>query len=53
MAKNKYKVEISYLKFTFDDRMTALDFAETAFNSAEENRSVEIKLVKEEEDDDE
>jgi len=51
MAKNKYKVEISYLKFTFDDRMTALDFAEMAFNSAdEENRSVEIKLVKEEDD---
>lgn len=51
MEKTKYKVEISYLKFTFDDRMTALDFAETAFNSAEENRSVEITFVKEEDDD--
>ena len=50
MAKNKYKVEISYLKFIFDDRMTALDFAEMAFSSAEENTSVEIKLVKEEDD---
>lgn len=50
MAKNKYKVEISYLKFIFDDRMTALDFAEMAFNSAEGNESVEIKLVKEEDD---
>ncbi len=50
MAKNKYKVEISYLKFTFDDRMTALDFAEMAFNSAEGNESVEIRLVKEEDD---
>lgn len=50
MAKNKYKVEISYLKFTFDDRMTALDFAEMAFSSAEENTSVEIRLVKEEDD---
>ena len=50
MAKNKYKVEISYLKFTFDDRMTALDFAEMAFNSVEENRSVEITFVKEEDD---
>ena len=50
MAKNKYKVEISYLKFTFDDRMTALDVAEMAFNAAEESRSVEIKLVKEEDD---
>lgn len=50
MAKNKYKVEISYLKFIFDDRMTALDFAEMAFNSAEGNESVEIRLVKEEDD---
>lgn len=50
MAKNKYKVEISYLEFIFDDRMTALDFAEMAFSSAEKNTSVEIKLVKEEDD---
>ena len=50
MAKNKYKVEISYLHFTFDDRMAALDFAEMAFNSAEENPSIEIELVKEEDD---
>lgn len=50
MAKNKYKVEISYLKFIFDDRLTALDFAEMALNSVEGERSVEIKLVKEDDD---
>lgn len=50
MAKNKYKVEISYFKFMFDDREAALDFAEMAFNSAEDNISIEIKIVKEEDD---
>ena len=51
---NKYKVSISYLKFIFDDRSEALDFAETAFNKIEEdNRSVDITIVRSKDDDQE
>ena len=43
---NKYRVDISYRKFVFDDRKKAIDFAETAFNSREDKElSVEIKII--------
>lgn len=55
---NKYRVEIGYKKFTFDDRSEAIDFAETAFNSSDDREGVSIDLIRVEkeqegEDDDE
>lgn len=55
---NKYRVEIGYRKFTFDDRSEAIDFAETAFNSSDDREGVSIDLIRveekqEDEDDDE
>lgn len=55
---NKYRVEIGYRKFTFDDRSEAIDFAETAFNSSDDKEGVSIDLIRVEkeqegEDDDE
>ena len=47
MAKNKYKVEISYLKFMFDDREVALDFAETAFMAVMGNETIKLEIIKE------
>ncbi len=48
---NKYRVSISYLKFMFDDRNEALDFAETAFEKiVDDNRSVEMTIIREQED---
>lgn len=44
---NKYIVTVSYIKFVFDERDAALDFAETAFNACSEEKSVELKIVKE------
>ena len=45
----KYIVKVSYIEFTFTDRLEALDFAETAFNSVtEDGRTVEVKFVREE-----
>ena len=44
---NKYEVKISYIKFVFDDRNEAIDFAEMAFDKVvEDSRTVEIKIVK-------
>lgn len=46
---NKYIVKVSYIRFAFNDRVEALDFAETAFNSVtEDNRAVEVEFVREE-----
>ena len=48
---NKYRVSISYLKFMFDDRNEALDFAETAFEKiVDDNRPVELTIIREQED---
>lgn len=48
---NKYRVSISYLKFMFDDRNEALDFAETAFEKiVDDNGSVEMTILREQED---
>ena len=48
---NKYEVSISYIKFVFNDRTEAIDFAETAFDSIVDNsRAVEIKIIREQED---
>ncbi len=48
---NKYRVSVSYLKFVFDDRNEALDFAETAFEKiVDDKRSVEITIIREQED---
>lgn len=44
---NKYIVTVSYIKFVFDEREAALDFAETAFNACTDEKSVELKIVKE------
>lgn len=45
----KYIVKVSYIEFMFNDRIEALDFAESAFNSVtEDNRTVEVKFVREE-----
>lgn len=44
---NKYIVTVSYVEFVFDEREAALDFAETAFNACAEEKSVELKIVKE------
>ena len=43
---NKYRVEIGYRKFTFDDRSEAIDFAETAFNSSDDREGVSIDLIR-------
>ena len=40
----KYIVKVSYHYFTFNTRDEALDFAELAFNSADEEISVVIQL---------
>ena len=45
----KYKVEINYTSFTFDDGSTAISFAEIAKASAEDEVRVNIKLEGEEE----
>lgn len=48
---NKYRVSVSYLKFVFDDRNEALDFAETAFEKiVDDRRSVEMTIIREQED---
>ena len=46
---NKYRVKLGYYGYTFDDRTTALDFADMAIEAAEEERSVSIEVIKEEE----
>ena len=48
---NKYKVEVSYISFMFDDRNEAVDFAETAFdNMVDKNRGVEISIERADEE---
>ena len=47
---NKYIVTVSYVEFVFDEREAALDFAETAFNACTDEKSVELKIVKGEDD---
>lgn len=42
---NKYRVEIGYRNFTFDDRSEAIDFAETAFNTSDDREAVSIELI--------
>lgn len=50
---NKYKVSISYLKFIFDDRSEAIDFAETAFEkNIDKDKSVNITIVEDTEQED-
>ena len=44
---NKYRVKLGYYGYTFDDRNTALDFADMAIEAAEEERGVSIELIKE------
>lgn len=46
-----YVVKVQYYKFTFRDRLDALDFAEMAKFHGEDNISVEVKIVNEEEAD--
>ena len=47
---NRYEVKISYIKFVFDDRNEAIDFAETAFEKVDDDsRSVTITIAKEQE----
>lgn len=43
---NKYRVEVGYRKFTFDNRSVAIDFAETAFNSSDDREGVSIDLIR-------
>ena len=50
---NKYRVRLGYYGYTFDDRNTALDFADMAIEAAEEERSVSIELIKEAEKEEE
>lgn len=48
---NKYIVKVSYIKFEFEDRSEAIDFAETAFDKmVDENRGVEISIVRADEE---
>ena len=48
---NKYIVKVSYIKFEFEDRNEAIDFAETAFDKmVDENRGVEILIERAEEE---
>lgn len=50
---NKYTVKVSYIRFEFDDRNEAIDFAETAFEKlVDDNRGVEIYIEREEEEED-
>ena len=47
----KYIVKVSYIKFEFEDRNEAIDFAETAFDKmVDENRGVEILIERAEEE---
>lgn len=43
----KYTVKIDYKYFTFDDRMEALDFADTAYIHADSPVKVEITVFEE------
>lgn len=45
----KYKVSVSYIDITFDDRMEALDFADQAKLHADKDTVVEIALINDEE----
>lgn len=48
---NKYIVKVSYIKFEFEDRNEAIDFAETAFDKmVDENRGVAISIERAEEE---
>ena len=49
---NKYIVKVSYIKFEFEDRNEAIDFAETAFEKMvdDDRRNVEISIDRDEED---
>lgn len=42
---NKYQVKVSYIRFVFDDRNEAIDFAETAFEKlVDSSKAVEISI---------
>lgn len=49
---NKYQVKVSYIKFEFEDRNEAIDFAETAFEKLvdEDRRHVELSIERDEEE---
>lgn len=49
MAK-KYMVEIGYIDFMFDGRFEAIAFADKAFDTLAEDKSVAVKIVNIEEE---
>lgn len=42
----KYRVSIGYKKFTFNGRLSALSFADTAFIRSDDDESVSIELIR-------
>ena len=44
----KYRVSVSYIDVTFDDRLEALDFAEQAKIHADKEAKVLIELINDE-----
>lgn len=46
----KYRVTVRYVDVTFTDRMEALDFADMAKEHADEDLTVKIELIKDEND---
>lgn len=52
MAK-KYMVEIGYIDFMFDGKIEAIEFADKAFETLADDRSVSVKIVNIEEESEE
>ena len=49
MRKKMYKVTLNYYDFIFEDRQTALDFADMAFEaSTDSDRTIKISMYIEE-----
>lgn len=51
--EKRYRVEIGYIDFIFEGRYEAIEFADRAFETLDDDRSVSVKIEKIEEESEE
>lgn len=51
--EKKYKVEIGYIDLMFNGKFEAIEFADKAFDALTDDRSVSVKIVKVEDENEE
>ena len=51
--EKRYRVEIGYIDFIFEGRYEAIEFADKAFETLDDDRSVSVKIEKIEEESEE